>query len=525
MFDYVVIGAGSAGCVVASRLSEDPDCRVLLLEAGGPDRSPFIHMPAGITKLMESEYDWAFRTVPQPRMKGRRMYWPRGRTLGGSSSINAMIYVRGHARDYDHWRQLGNEGWSFEDVLPHFRKAENNEQFADALHARGGPLNVAALRYRNPLSETFLAAAEEAGIPRNPDFNGPEQDGCGFYQVTQKNARRCSAAVAYLRPAMGRPNLTIATRAQALGIMLEKGRAVGVRYAEGGVVKSARAEREVILCGGAISSPHLLLLSGIGPADELHAAGVECRHNLPGVGKNLQDHLNVNVIVRCEKPLTYDGQDRPLPSLVNGARFLLGKTGPATSNIAECGGFIRSSQSLETPDIQLHFIPAYVIDHARVKPGGHGMTLHVCVLRPESRGEIRLASADPLAPPAIDPNYLERPRDLKILVDGIRRGREIFASPAFRPYVGPERDPGSSRQSDEEIADYIAGHAETEYHPVGTCRMGQDEMSVVDERLRVRGLDGLRVVDASIMPTIVSGNTNAPAIMIGEKGAAMIAAG
>ncbi|MCW5750188.1 MAG: GMC family oxidoreductase N-terminal domain-containing protein, partial [Alphaproteobacteria bacterium] len=367
MYDYVVVGAGSAGCVLASRLSEDPACRVLLLEAGGPDRSPFIHMPAGITKLMESEYDWAYWTVPQARMKGRRMYWPRGRTLGGSSSMNAMIYVRGQTSDYDHWRQLGNEGWSFDDVLPYFRKAERNEELDGPLHGLDGLLNVAGLRYRNPLSEVFLAAAEEAGIPRNADFNGAGQEGCGFYQVTQRNARRCSAAVAYLRPAMQRPNLTVATRAMALEILLEKGRAVGVRYAEGGAVKSARAEREVIISGGAINSPQLLLLSGIGPAEELKAVGIDCRHHLPGVGKNLQDHLNVNVIVRCEKPLTYDGQDRPLPSLVNGFRFLFGKTGPATSNIAECGGFIRSSLAPETPDIQLHFIPAYVIDHARVK--------------------------------------------------------------------------------------------------------------------------------------------------------------
>lgn len=524
-FDYIVVGAGSAGCVVASRLSEDPAVSVLLLEAGPADKSPFIHMPAGITKLMETEHDWAYWTVPQARMNGRRMYWPRGRTLGGSSSINAQIYIRGTPLDYDHWRQLGNDGWAFDDVLPHFRKAENNERLNDAFHARGGPLNVADHVYRNPLSHVFIEAAQEIGLPVNVDFNGAAQDGVGFYQVTQKAGKRCSAAVAYLRPATDRPNLTVVTGALTTRVLLERERATGVEYAIGKSTATARARREVVLSGGAINSPQLLLLSGIGPADEVRAAGVEPRHDLPGVGKNLQDHLNVNVIVRCEQPVTYDGQDKLVPSLVNGFKFLVGKPGPANSNIAECGGFIRSRDGLASPDIQLHFIPAYVIDHARVKPGGHGMTLHACVLRPGSRGEIRLASADPGTAPLIDPNYLADEEDLRVLVEGVRRGREIFAARAFKPFVGPERDPGPGRRSDTEIADFIRASAETEYHPVGTCRMGTDAMAVVDPQLRVRGIAALRVIDASIMPTLVSGNTNAPSIMIGEKGAAMIRGG
>lgn len=521
-FDYIVVGAGSAGCVLVNRLSEDPNVRVLLLEAGGPDKSPFIHMPAGITKLLETEHDWAYWTIPQSRMKGRRMYWPRGKTLGGSSSINAMIYIRGNPLDYDHWRQLGNTGWSFDDVLPLFKQAENNERLDGLLHGKGGPLNVADHIYRNPLSHIFIEAAMEKGYKINTDFNGEAQDGIGFYQLTQKKGRRCSAAVAYLRPALERPNLTIRTHAHVRRIVLEKDRAVGIEYQDKSGNHLIHADSEIILSSGAINSPQLLLLSGIGPVDELKAVGITPRHNLPGVGKNLQDHLNINVIVRSEKPLTYDGQNKPIPALINGIKFFMGKPGPANSNIAECGGFLRSQASLASPDIQLHFIPAYVIDHARVKPDGHGMTLHACVLRPNSRGEIRLASTDPATPPAIDPNYLESEEDLRVLIAGIKHGREIFSAKAFKDYIGPERDPGLNCKSDEDLADYVRGHAETEYHPVGTCKMGIDEMAVVDPTLKVRGLRGLRVIDASIMPTLVSGNTNAPSIMIGEKGAALI---
>jgi len=522
-YDYVIVGAGSAGSVLASRLSADPDCKVLLLEAGGSDRSMLIRMPAGIARLSTPRFNWLYDTAPQAAMKGRRLYWPRGKTLGGSSSINAMVYIRGQSQDYDHWRQLGNVGWSYADVLPFFRKAEHNERLADEWHGRDGPLNVADRRYTNPLSPVFVAAAEAAGIPRNDDFNGAEQHGCGLYQVTQKDGQRWSAASAYLRDAMRRPNLTVATASQATRIRLEHGRAVGVDYRRKGKSLTARAEREVLLAAGAINSPHLLLLSGIGPAEQLRAVGGEVIHHLPGVGRNLQDHINVNIIAACTEKITLDGMSGGLAALKVALEFALYHTGPGTSNVAEAGAFVSSCGDDETPDIQFHFIPAQVIDHGRQTLDGHGVTLHACCLRPESRGEIRLGSADPLAPPVIDPNYFASHHDLEILIAGLKRGREILAAPPFRRYLGRERLPGAAYQSDAQLEDFCRATAETEYHPVGTCKMGSDAEAVVDERLRVRGIERLRVIDASIMPTLVSGNTNAPTIMIAEKGAAMIA--
>jgi choline dehydrogenase len=523
-YDYVIIGAGSAGCVLANRLSAAPQCKVLLLEAGGSDRSLFIRMPAGIARLADSKFNWNYTTVPQPAMKGRRLYWPRGKTLGGSSSINAMVYIRGQAQDYERWRQLGNAGWSYGDVLPFFRLAEHNERLKDEWHGDQGPLNIADLRYRNPLSAVFVEAAQECGIPLNPDFNGARQYGCGGYQVTQKNGARWSAASAYLRPARARPNLTVIANAQAARIVIDNGRAVAVRYAAArrDALSEARAEREVLLAAGAINSPHLLMLSGIGSADELRAAGATVVHDLPGVGKNLQDHLNVNILAEATKPITLDGMATGLASLRVALQFALFKTGPGTSNVAEAGAFVSSRGEHEAPDIQFHFIPAFVLDHGRQRVPGHGVTLHACCLRPESRGEIRLHSTNPFDAPAIDPNYLASGYDLKILAAGIRRGREILGSKAFRPWLGAERFPGAAQHSDAQLEDFIRGTAETEYHPIGTCKMGSDRLAVVDERLRVRGIEGLRVIDASIMPTIVSGNTNAPVIMIAEKGAAMV---
>jgi choline dehydrogenase-like flavoprotein len=520
-FDYVIVGAGSAGCVLANRLSADPAIRVLLLEAGGSDKSLLIRMPAGIGRLSDPRFNWLYDTAPQPAMRQRRMYWPRGKTLGGSSSINAMVYIRGQAQDYDRWRQLGNAGWSHADVLPFFKKAERNERLSDAFHGTAGPLNVAERPYTNVLSRVFVAAAQEAGIAHNADFNGAQQHGVGLYQVTQKNGERWSAASAYLHPVATRPNLVVTTGAQATRVILEKDRAIGVAYVRDGRPERALAAREVLLAAGAINSPHLLLLSGIGP-DELRAAGVAVAHDLPGVGKNLQDHINVNVIHAVNQKITLDGKSRGLAALGIALQFALFKRGPGTSNIAEAGAFVSSRGEPETPDIQFHFIPAQVVDHGRTILDGQGVTVHACCLRPESRGEIRLASSDPLAPPVIDPNYLASGYDLKILMDGIRQARAILAAPAFKPYLGMERLPGAARQSDAELEDFIRATAETEYHPVGTCKMGGDALAVVDERLRVRGIAGLRVIDASIMPTLVSGNTNAPTIMIAEKGAAMV---
>jgi choline dehydrogenase len=450
------------------------------------------------------------------------VYWPRGRLVGGSSSVNAMVYMRGQPADYDHWRQLGNAGWSYDDILPLFKKSERNERLHDEFHGTDGPLNVAERPYTNPLSHVFVEAAQQAGLPFNPDFNGAVQLGCGLFQVTQKNGARWSAASAYLHPVAARENLTIVIKAQATRVLIENGRAVGVEYVRRRKRYTARAAQEVLLAGGAINSPQLLLLSGVGPAEELRKIGLPVTHDLPGVGKNLQDHLNVNIVQRATKGVTLDSKGRGLGTIPVALEFLLYKTGPGTSNVAEAGAFAMSNLGAATPDIQYHFIPAQVVNHARTPMDGDGVTLHACCLRPESRGEIRLASTDPLQPPVMDPNYLAADYDLKILVEGLRQGREILAAPAFKSWLGEERIPGAAIQSEAEIVEFIRATAETEYHPVGTCKMGSDPMAVVDERLRVRGIERLRVVDASIMPTLISGNTNAPTIMIAEKAAAMM---
>lgn len=524
-FDYIVVGAGAAGCVIANRLSANPDVRVLLLEAGGPDRSPLIHMPAGFTRLTNPDVNWGFETVPQKDLDNRRMHYPQGRTLGGSTSINAMIYIRGHRLDYDEWRELGNEGWGYDGVLPYFKKAENNERLVDDYHGTGGPLNVAEQVQHNPLTKAFVRAAQEVGIAYNPDLNGSRQDGVSFYQVTQRNVRRESAATAYLKPIKRRKNLKIATHALAARVIVKNGRAVGLTYFHQKQEQTAYVTHDIVLSAGAVNSPKLLLLSGIGPADELQALGIDIVHDLPGVGKNFQDHMDVYIAAECSQPVSYNGEDRWFKAIPHGIQYVLFKTGPVTACVAEAGCFIRGSEDVRSPDIQIHCLPAYVVDHGRMRIKGHGVTINTCNLRPRSIGEVKLSSADPLDAPAINPNFVADPYDWKISIEGFKWGRKILSASAFKPYITREYLPGDRTRSDDEIRAYIRKWSKTDYHPVGSCKMGHDDMAVVDTQLRVRGIEGLRVIDASIMPTLISGNTQAPSIMIGEKGAAIMAAG
>ena len=523
-YDYVIVGAGSAGCVLANRLSANPAHRVLLLEAGGRDWHPFIHMPAGLAKLAgNTRVNWNYTTEPEPNLDGRRLWWPRGKVLGGSSSINAMCYTRGVARDYDEWaKATGDPRWAWASVLDLFKRSEGNTRGADAFHGGDGPLTVAPLRHHNVLSQAFIDAAVAAGHPRNDDFNGAHQQGFGYYAVTQRNGARCSAAVAYLRPALARPNLELRTGAHVTRVLLDGHRAVGVELRRRGRLERVDANC-TILAGGAVNSPQLLMLSGVGAADELRAHDIALRHELPGVGANLQDHLDICTLVRSTRPVTYDR----ISDIAVALRFLLRRDGIGSSNIAEAGGFVRSRLAEdERSDLQFHFVPALLDDHGRHRLEGFGYTVHACALRPRSRGAIRLRSADPAAAPAIHANYLGDAdgHDLRLMIEGARVARGILAQAPFAPYRGDEVFPGADTHDDAGLAAFIRRKAETIYHPVGTCRMGNDAMAVVDSELRVRGLDGLRVVDASIMPNLVSGNTNAPTMMIAEHASDLIRA-
>ena len=517
MFDFIVVGAGSAGCVLAARLSEDPAVRVLLLEAGGRDWRPKIHIPAAFFQLFKTSVDWQYYTEEEPHLGGRKLYWPRGKALGGCSSINAMIYMRGRPADYDGWAAAGADGWNWAAVLPYFKRAEDPERGACPWHGAGGPLRVGDPRCPNPLSRVFLQACSELGVPSNGDFNGPSQEGAGFYQLTQKGGRRCSAAAAYLRPARRRRNLTVLTGAHATRILFHGSRAVGVEYLHKGMPIRSNAG-ETILCGGAVESPHLLLLSGVGPRKQLESFGVPVVADLPGVGRNLQDHPVAGAVFRCTRPVTLDGVE----TAGNLLRFLLSGKGPLTSNIAEAGGFVRVDPHAPAPDVQLYFLPAFHIDHGATRPPGHGFSIGACLLYPTSRGTVRLRSPDPLAPPAIRPNYLQSDADLRVLVEGVRFVRRIGRAATFDPYRGDELLPGPKVETDAELAEYVRRRVETLYHAAGTCKMGVDPMSVVDPRLRVHGVRGLRVVDASVMPTLPGGNTNAPVVMIAEKAADLI---
>ncbi|WP_419811814.1 GMC family oxidoreductase [Bacterioplanoides sp.] len=529
-YDYLIVGGGSAGSTLARRLSEDPNNKVCLLEAGPMDNSLIIKVPVGIIATMRSKkLNWSYWTEPQEHLNNREVFCPRGKTLGGSSSINAMLYVRGHRWDYDHWAELGNTGWSYDEVLPLFKRSENQERGADDYHGVGGGLNVADLRYRHGATESFVEAGQQAGLPLNDDFNGAEQEGVGYYQVTQKDGERWSAARGQLHPVMNRPNLTVITGAMASRVLFDGKRATGVEYTRDGSTTTLRAEAQrVILSGGAINSPQLLLLSGVGPKAELDRHGISQVHELPGVGENLQDHLDVIAVTKSTQ-LTNNLNFSPLAlpnSTKSAAIYAAKRTGPLTSNVAESGAFLKSDEEQDIPDLQIHMTAAPLDGHGLNFPFmmQPAYSCHICDLRPRSRGTVRLKSSNPAEPAAIDPRYLSDPSDVQRLLKGIKKVREILAQPAFDECRGEEIFPGKNVQTDEQLIDFIRRKADTIYHPVGTCKMGNDEMAVVDPELKVHGMENLWVIDASIMPTLVGGNTNAPTVMIAQKGADMILA-
>jgi choline dehydrogenase-like flavoprotein len=526
-FDYIVVGGGSGGCVLAARLSEDPSVSVALLEAGPVDKNILIHVPAGLALLAQTKAaNWNFSTVPQKGLNGRTGWQPRGKVLGGSSSVNAMVYIRGHRADYDHWAAEGNAGWSYDEVLPYFRRAEHNERLHDDYHGTGGPLNVMDLRSPNQMTQPFIEAGREAGYRITDDFNGADQEGIGPYQVTHRNGERWSAAKAYLTPNLGRPNLTVFTGAHTTRVLFEGRRATGVEFRRDGRLEQIGARHEVLMAAGALQTPQILMLSGVGPGAELAKFGIGVVHDLPGVGRNLHDHLDAVQVVNAPMLKETIGVSpgcivRVLKAI---PEWRSRRSGMLTTNFAESGGFIKSQASEPIPDLQLHFVVAKLVDHGRKTVFGHGYSGHVCVLRPKSRGSITLASADPMAAPLIDPNFLAEPDDVARMVRGFRLMRELFQQPALKTLGGHEHPRSAGATTDAEIEQFIRGYADTIYHPVGTCRMGAGALDVVGADLRIHGLEGIRVVDASMMPRIIGGNTNAPTIMVAEKASDMIKA-
>jgi choline dehydrogenase len=516
--DFIVVGAGSAGCTIAARLSEDPATRVLLLEAGGEDTNRWIHIPLGFGKTFaDPSVNWCFETEPDAGAANRKVFWPRGKVLGGSSSINGMVYIRGQAEDFDHWRQLGNTGWSFDDVLPYFRRAEHQVRGGDSFHGSGGPLCVSDVE-RHPIAEAFIDSAMALGFERNDDFNGAQQDGVGYHQTTTRNGKRCSTAVGYLNPARHRANLQIVTHAHSEKIVVEGRRAVAVQYRQGGELKTARARREIVLCGGAIGSPQLLLLSGIGPAAHLAQHGIAVVQDLPGVGQNLQDHYSAAIKLKSKLPVTVnDVMLSNVKKLKVGMQYYIFKTGPLAMISSPAALFAKTRPELATPDIKCSISP---FSADRPQDGLHkfsGFTMIAYQLRPESRGEIRLKTANPADPPAMIPNYLTDPVDQQTIVDGLKLCRRILGHPSLARFIAEELQPGPAVASDIQLLDYARQRGGTVYHPTSTCKMGVDAMAVVDPELKVIGIEGLRVADASVMPTVISGNTNAATIMIGEK--------
>ena len=515
-YDYIIIGAGSAGCVLANRLTADPHCRVLLLEAGGPDKAQEIHIPAAFNKLFKSAVDWNYTTAPQPHMHNRELYWPRGKVLGGSSSINAMIYSRANALDHDAWEM---EGWRYNDILPYYKKSEHNERIDDRFHGQGGELNVMDLIWASDLTSGFVATADELGLPVRSDLNGAVQEGVTFFQVTQKGGKRHSAADAFLKPVLARKNLKVITQAMVTKLLFDGTRCIGAAYQHNNQLHQVNAAREVLLCGGTINSPQTLLLSGLGPADELRRLDIQVVADLPGVGRNLQDHLLIGVEYECKTPsLTLYKAD----GLVNLAKYLLFKKGPLTSNIAEAGGFMKSRPSLAIPDIELLFAPTFYMDHGFANPQAAGISIGVAIQKPESRGTVTLRTNNPVDAPIIQPNYLQAESDLNVGIEGVKFAREILQNDTFDSVRGKRLWPAEGEDSDSALAEHIRRTSDTIYHPVGTCKMGNDNDAVVDGALRVRGLTGLRVIDASVIPLQITGHTNAPTIAIAEKAADLL---